>query len=78
MLDTKKTDYLYEQLYYHLKQKIERGTLPPGEQLPSERELAASYGISRFTVRKAVGLLVQEGYIDAYQGSGSFVASTPP
>jgi hypothetical protein len=64
---------LYRQLYTHLQQSIEQGTLAMGTQLPSERRLAAIHGISRLTARRAYQLLKQEGYVVAQRGSGSFV-----
>ncbi|MGC9522615.1 MAG: GntR family transcriptional regulator [Anaerolineae bacterium] len=65
---------LYRQLYYQLREAIEDGELEVGNRLPSERQLAAEYGISRLTARKAVTLLRKEGYVRAHQGRGSFVA----
>ncbi len=65
---------LYRQLYYQLREAIEEGELEVGNQLPSERQLAAECGISRLTARRAVTMLRQEGYVRAYQGRGSFVA----
>ena len=42
------------------------------EKLPSENELASSYGISRHTVRKALSILENEGYVTARHGKGTF------
>ncbi len=55
--------------------RIDTGDLPPGSRCPSERQLASEYGISRMTARAAVNLLVQRGYVERKNGSGSFVAS---
>lgn len=44
-----------------------------GRSLPSERELAASYGVSRMTARQAIEELVDEGYVYRVQGAGTFV-----
>jgi len=76
MLNTRKLEPLYQQLYIQLKQNIESGALSPGDRLPSERKLAANYGISRLTARKAMLLLVQEGYVNSYHGRGAFVAKS--
>ena len=65
---------LYRQLYHHLRQAIEDGEFEVGQKLPSERNLAADYGISRLTARRAFEILKQEGYVRAYQGKGCFVA----
>lgn len=78
MLCPNKPAALYRQLYYRLRQEIESGELLPGNQLPSERNLATYYGISRITARKALGLLVQDGYVEAHQGKGSFVRCALP
>ncbi|GGM70196.1 GntR family transcriptional regulator [Longimycelium tulufanense] len=48
--------------------------LPPGSPIPSERELAARYGVSRLTVREAVGQLVADGLLARVRGKGTFTA----
>ncbi len=65
---------LYKQLYQQLRDAIEHGDFQVGEKFPSEREMAAYYGISRPTVRKAFDILRREGYLHAYQGRGCFIA----
>jgi len=65
---------LYKQLYYQLRQAIEEGEFEVGRKLRSERQLAADYGISRLTARRAFDILRQEGYVRAYQGKGCYVA----
>ncbi len=52
---------------------VERG-LNPGDRLPSERELASSFGVSRSVVRDAVGALEQRGLVRARTGSGIYVS----
>ncbi len=64
----------YLQLRQRIKEGIENGTLPPETHLPTEREIAAITGLSRVTVRKAVGALVSEGLIRQRRGAGSFIA----
>ncbi len=56
-----------------LRAKVAGGELVAGSVLPSEAELAGSYGVSRVTVRKALEVLRGEGLIDARQGFGWFV-----
>lgn len=56
-----------------LRHQITEGDLVAGSVLPSEADLAGSYGVSRVTVRKALEVLRSEGLIDARQGFGWFV-----
>ena len=51
--------------------------LAPGDMLPSERQLCTDYGVSRITVREAIGQLVAEGVLVRSQGKGTFVAHRP-
>jgi GntR family transcriptional regulator len=53
---------------------IESGVYKPGEQLPSENELAAQLGISRPTLREALRDLEQEGFVVRKHGVGTFIA----
>lgn len=64
---------IFSQIYSDYTQHIEAGTLKPGVKLPSEHELAEQYATSRETVRKALHLLSQNGYIHKMKGKGSFV-----
>jgi GntR family transcriptional regulator len=56
-----------------LRRQITEGERAPGTVLPSEADLAGSYGVSRVTVRKALEVLRGEGLVDARQGFGWFV-----
>lgn len=64
---------LYDQLVDILKEKIEND-LEPGDLLPSERELSLRYGLSRTTVRQAMGELEALGLVTRVRGRGTFVA----
>jgi len=64
----------YDTLAEKLRVDILAGRLKPGDAIQTETELAASFGISRNTVRKAVNILVGEGLLKKVQGSGTFVA----
>jgi GntR family transcriptional regulator len=68
----------YHQLADVLRRKIRIGELPPGSQLPTEADLAATYRSSRGTVRLALGVLRNEGLIQSEQGRGSFVRDKRP
>lgn len=48
--------------------------LSPGDALPSERQLCVEHGVSRVTVREAIGQLVSEGLVVRVRGRGTFVA----
>ncbi|MBX3597626.1 MAG: GntR family transcriptional regulator [Rhizobiaceae bacterium] len=65
---------LYVRLRKAIEDAVKRGTLVPGDALPSERDIAASADISRVTVRKAIQDLVQLGVLVQRHGSGTFVA----
>lgn len=64
--------------YLQLKQEIESwlgsGRFKPDDQMPSEHEIAARFGISRQTVRQTLGELVNEGLLYRVQGKGTFAA----
>ncbi|WP_274365729.1 GntR family transcriptional regulator [Paenibacillus thermotolerans] len=65
----------YEQIFNHLLQKIREGELKEGERVPSEKELADQFNVSRITSKKALELLAQNKLIERIQGKGSFVAN---
>ena len=54
-----------------LRELAERGDVPAGSVLPSQRELALVLGLSRSTVTSAYGLLEAEGWLESVRGSGS-------
>ncbi|ADL03309.1 GntR family transcriptional regulator [Lacrimispora saccharolytica] len=64
----------YYVLMEELKMDIVSGRRKPGDRLPSEHELSASCHVSRHTVRKALSILEQEGFIEAEHGRGTFVS----
>lgn len=55
---------------------ITEGEYDEGALLPSQRELAAKYGVSRDTVQRVLGVLAGEGWIESRQGRGSVVLRT--
>ncbi|MBR3207804.1 MAG: GntR family transcriptional regulator [Bacillus sp. (in: Bacteria)] len=65
---------MYHQIMGNLKKQIEDGTLAPDTLIPSEREYAERFGISRMTVRQALSNLVNEGYLYRQKGKGTFVS----
>lgn len=61
-----------------IKTLIVSGVLKPGEALPAERDLAAMLGISRPTLREAIGALSAMNVLDSRHGDGTFVTSLEP
>lgn len=60
-----------------LKGDIAEGRYAMGDKLPTESQLAASYGVNRHTVRRALAQLADEGLVHARRGSGVYVAAEP-
>ena len=69
---------LHSQLEGTLRRLIEQGQISTGSVLPGELELAAQLGISRHTVRHALGVLTNEGLLRRERGRGTTVVSEPP
>lgn len=65
----------YIRIHDALKEKVEQRVWKIGERLPSERDLAETYEVSRMTARQAVTSLVDEGILERRVGSGTYVAS---
>lgn len=63
----------YETIYNAIIKQIEGGKLKEGDKIPSETELMAQFDASRGTVRKAVDLLQERGYVQKIHGKGVFV-----
>jgi GntR family transcriptional regulator len=66
-------DPLYQQVYSAITDAIRSGRLRPGDRLPTERRFCEQFEVSRATVRRALGQLVEEGVVEAQVGRGSFV-----
>jgi len=66
---------VYQQLMDWMVQNISTGTWGEGQQLPSEPLLAEELGVSRGTLRKAIGILIQRGLVVQTHGKGTFVAA---
>ena len=66
---------LYLQLQQLLRDAIQRNILNKDDAIPAERDLATEYDVSRITVRKAIGGLVEEGLLTRRRGAGTFVAT---
>ena len=66
---------LYVQTKALLENALEAGEWPPGTAIPAEVALAARFGVSQGTVRKAIGALAEENLLVRRQGKGTFVAT---
>jgi GntR family transcriptional regulator len=66
---------LYAQIRALIERALEAGEWAPGEAIPSELDLAARFGVSHGTVRKAVQALAAENLLVRRQGKGTFVAT---
>ena len=64
----------YYKMHHDLQEQIRCGEWKSGDKIPSENQLSAAYQVSRQTVRKALAILEQEGYIYAVHGKGTFVS----
>jgi GntR family transcriptional regulator len=65
---------LYTQIADILRDRILQGQYQPNAQMPSESELMSSFGVSRITVRQALGNLQSEGLIFRIHGKGTYVS----
>ncbi len=74
LIDNKKGEPIYQQIYSQIKRQIIEGSLSEHEMLPSIRGLAKDLHISFLTTKHAYDELEQEGYIYTLQGKGCFVA----
>jgi GntR family transcriptional regulator len=69
---------VYKQIADHLRAAIARQRLREGDQLPSEMQLMAHYGVARMTARHALRVLQDEGLITAEHGRGVYVRARKP
>jgi DNA-binding GntR family transcriptional regulator len=72
-INRKSYEPAYSQLANILRHSMATGNLRPGDQLPSEAQLCERYDVSPMTVRRAINLLVDQGFVVAEQGRGTFV-----
>ncbi len=68
----------YENAYRVILSRLKSGRYPVGGRMPTEGELARQFDISRVTIRRALDMLVQDGYIESRQGSGYTVLTLSP
>src|SRR5712692_7265064 len=65
------------QIANHIRGQIARGELRPGDEVPSERQIAEEWSVSRPTATRALAALRAEELVEARQGAGTFVREQP-
>lgn len=73
---SKSSGRLYESILQSIKEMIDKQMILPGERLPSERELAERFNVSRVPVREAIKILEYTGIIENRQGDGMYLRET--
>ena len=68
---------IHEEIVFKIKDMIEQGKLKTGDQLPTERELAQAFKVSRPSVREALRALESQGFLVSRQGDGTYVSQQP-
>jgi DNA-binding GntR family transcriptional regulator len=63
----------YVQIADSIRDRILKGDLRPGDEVPSERQLAAEWSVARPTATKALDVLRREGHVAGRQGAGTYV-----
>ena len=74
-IDPQAKTAIYRQIVLYIQQGIREGLFKGGDMLPSMNELAAKQRISKETVKKAYGILVDMGDIVPKQGKGFYIAT---
>ena len=72
-IDRSSYEPAYVQLVNILRHAIASGEYQSGDQLPTEAELRATYDVSSMTVRRAIGMLLDDGAVSTTRGRGTFV-----
>ena len=68
----------YAQIAAELRDQIEKGTLAPGDRVPSTREITQRWGVAMATATKALTALRQQGIVRPIPGVGTVVGGRPP
>lgn len=74
----KKPGLLYQDVLEKIRQMVLDGTYKPGDRLPSERDMAELFGVSRVPVREAIKILEYTGMLEIVPGDGVYLASACP
>lgn len=73
MFQPVKNKKVYEQIIEQIQERIVEGELKIGDQLPSERDLAEQFGVSRTSIREAMRTLEVIGLVESRQGGGNYI-----
>ncbi|MEU4727933.1 GntR family transcriptional regulator [Streptomyces sp. NPDC023588] len=68
----------YQRIADALRAAIQSGEYGPGDRLPGENDLMAAHSVARMTARQALGVLQNEGLVEARKGAGVFVRAFKP
>jgi GntR family transcriptional regulator len=68
---------LYRRIQADLRGRVERGDIAPGTRIETELELMTRYGVSRATIRQALGGLIADGLLEIRRGLGTYVRARP-
>lgn len=71
--EIKPNQKVYQVIFNKIKESIVAGELLPGEKIPSERELATRYNVSRTSIREALRVLEVSGIVEIKHGDGTFI-----
>ena len=63
----------YEYVVNDIKTKIELGQMNVGDKLPSIAEMTKLYNVSNITIRKGLSILIEDGYVETFERSGTYV-----
>ncbi|WPC09625.1 GntR family transcriptional regulator [Globicatella sp. PHS-GS-PNBC-21-1553] len=63
----------YQQIAEVLREEIIKGTYAVGNVIPTEAKLQEQFDVSRHTIRQALSILINEGYLRSEKGSGTYV-----
>jgi GntR family transcriptional repressor for pyruvate dehydrogenase complex len=78
VFDTIRKNTAPEMVIEQMTKKISAGEITAGSRLPSQRDLAVSFGVGRSSMREALNALAVMGYLDVQQGRGTFIAKELP
>jgi len=68
---------IHEEIVFKIRDMIKQGKLKTGDQLPTERELAEAFKVSRPSVREALKALESHGFLVSRQGDGTYISQQP-